>query len=277
MNPVMVLYVPILHNGYLKLFSGYSGISDCLYILGKDLIKEFTFLEEEIRAIDPQVMRNLINSLNFFRKVEVLDKETAADFSNGQNSFITAREGICQRFAEKYLSSKNVISLPIFLKWDEKSVLSQKPVSYDHEESADFFRDIMKRAVVESKKSSDWWRHVGAVAVKNGKELIMEHNRHLPSEHNPYVFGDVRDSIKAGTRSELSTAIHAEQAIIAEAAKKGISLEGADIFVSVFPCPVCAKLIASAGFKRCFFGSGYASLDGETVLKAAGVEIILVK
>ena len=38
----------------------------------------------------------------------------------------------------------------------------------------------------------------------------------------------------------------------------------------------CAKLIAHAGLTRVFYQKGYAMLDGERVLKQAGVEIIRV-
>ena len=49
--------------------------------------------------------------------------------------------------------------------------------------------------------------------------------------------------------------------------QKGIALEGAEIYVSDFPCPPCAKTIARAGLKRCYFFKGYGVLDGEEILK----------
>lgn len=277
MKPVLILYVPVIHQGYLDLFREYRKVVDICYILGEDFIKEFTFLEKEIRAIDPDVIRDLVDSLGFFEEVEVLNRLNAGFVFSIGNGVITANESISRRFAEKYLSSETVNYVPVFLRWDEKNVFSQEVVHYDREENNDSYRSMMDAACKEAGKSSDWWRRVGAVAVRDGNILITEYNHHLPSEHTPYVFGDPRDFIGAGVRNDLSSAIHAEQAIIAEAAKKGISLEEADIYVSVFPCPVCAKLIASAGFKRCFFGSGHASLDGEKILEAAKVEIVLVK
>lgn len=277
MKPVLILYVPIIHQGYINLFREYRKVVDFCYVLGEEYIKEFTFLEKEIRAIDPREIRNLIEYFGFFQKVEVLDWSKIKEILSVGRGVITANESISRRFAEKYLSSETVNYAPVFLRWDEKNVFSKEVVHCDREENGETYRIMMDAACKEAGKSSDWWRRVGAVAVRDGKILIREYNHHLPSEHTPYALGDPRDFVKAGTRSDLSSAIHAEQAIIAEAAKKGIFLEGADIYVSVFPCPVCAKLIASAGFKRCFFGSGHASLDGEKVLEAAKVEIVLVK
>jgi dCMP deaminase len=77
-------------------------------------------------------------------------------------------------------------------------------------------------------------------------------------------------------RADLSTAIHAEAAVVAQAARHGISLAGADLYVSTFPCPACARLIAEAGFRRCLFARRYSVLDGERVLRSAGVELIWV-
>jgi len=64
--------------------------------------------------------------------------------------------------------------------------------------------------------------------------------------------------------------------LIAEAAKRGISLEGTNLYVTDFPCPPCAKLIARSGITRLYFSRGYAVLDGESTLKNKGVELVFV-
>ena len=104
----------------------------------------------------------------------------------------------------------------------------------------------------------------------------MAHNEHQPSEYAPYVNGDPRNDFSRGVRADLSTALHAEAAIVARAARDGVSLAGADLYVSTFPCPSCAYLVGAAGFRRCFFAGPYALLDGDAVLRAAGVELIWV-
>jgi dCMP deaminase len=134
----------------------------------------------------------------------------------------------------------------------------------------------MARASELAGASSDWWRQVGAIAVRDGQIVGQAWNRHHPTEYAPYIDGDPRDSFSRGVRADLSTAMHAEAAVIAGAARTGTSLDGADLFVTTFPCPACARLIAEAGLRRCYFAGPYSVLDGEDVLRAAGVELLFV-
>jgi dCMP deaminase len=77
-------------------------------------------------------------------------------------------------------------------------------------------------------------------------------------------------------RADLSTAIHAEASVVGRAARYGISLDGAELYVTTFPCPACARLIAEAGFRRCYFSGAYSVLDGDGILHAAGIELVWV-
>jgi dCMP deaminase len=88
--------------------------------------------------------------------------------------------------------------------------------------------------------------------------------------------GDPRSNFYKGVGFELSTATHAEARLIAQAARDGTSTEGAVMYVTDFPCPPCAKLIAAAGISRLYFRSGYAVLDGQQVLESAGVDLIQI-
>lgn len=274
-NKFLALYVPVLHEGYLRLFRKYQGKVDTLYIFGQSLIDELKSLEKEIRAVEPETMRRLIEALEYFPRVVVLELQDAARFPSG--TIITANETISQRFAEKYLSGRKVIFDELFLRWDEANVLSTHPVNYEKQSSSKSDRKFMTEAEKEREQSSCWWRQVGAVAVKDGEILLRAHNRHVPSELVHYAEGDPRDAIEAGKNTDLATTVHAEQAIIAEAAKRGVSLEGANLYLTVFPCPVCAKLIAYSGIGAVYFSTGHASLDGERILKDNDVSIILVK
>ena len=88
--------------------------------------------------------------------------------------------------------------------------------------------------------------------------------------------GDPRANFYKGVGLELSTATHAEARLIAQAACDGDATRGAVLYVTDFPCPPCAKLIAAAGIERLYYREGYAVLDGQDVLEGAGVEIVRV-
>jgi len=44
--------------------------------------------------------------------------------------------------------------------------------------------------------------------------------------------------------------VHAEQNAICQAAKRGVSIDGATLYCQMTPCPVCAKMIVNSGIKR---------------------------
>jgi dCMP deaminase len=283
MKRVLVLYVPVLHEGYIKLFEKYRGKADVLYLLGEDIVADFFPLHKEIRALGSGTAKNLISALNIFPTVAVLDKKAAgASGADGPNNFkdaeiITATDEVCRKAVHKYFPKNKAVYESIFLRWDEKNVKSSTDIKYDRTSEDGFDREMCAAAANEAEQSSDWWRHVGAVVVKGGKIIFKAHNHHVPTEHMPYIQGDPRDVIESGTLNLVYSSLHAEQTINAEAAQKGISLEGASMYLNIFPCPLCAKLMAYAGIKKCFFKTGSAWLDAESVLRAQGVEIVLVK
>lgn len=276
MRKALVLYIPVLHAGYLDLFKRHRDDVDTLYILGPEFIKKLMPLHEEIRALSPNEIKKFVETLGMFESVKVLDKVTLPELA--ERAIVTADEEISRNFIDRYLpKGTRVKTESVFLRWDEKKVRMAPPAAPNGATVTDFDREIIRHAESIAASGSDWWRRVGATATKGAAILFQARNRHIPSDHVPYIDGDPRDFIKAGVSPELSTALHAEQSLIAEAARTGTGLEGASIYVSAFPCPVCAKLIAYSGIKKCFFARGSATLDGERVLRANGVEIIRVK
>jgi dCMP deaminase len=163
-----------------------------------------------------------------------------------------------------------------FLRWDREWSQAQRPARYEGVVGVDEL-GFMAQAVRQAGFSSDWWRQVGAVVVRDGELLGVAHNEHRPTEYSPYVNGDPRNDFSRGVRADLSTALHAEAALIARAARDGVRLAGAELYVSTFPCPSCARLIAEAGIRKVYFAGPYALLDGDTVLRAAEVELIWVE
>jgi dCMP deaminase len=278
MNKILIAYVPVLHAGYKKFIKKYSDLQE-IYIFGKDIISQFDYLSKEIRALDPKDVKKALKSWGL-ENVKILTEKRLiklASKSPKNIRFIFPDEDVCIKLAEKYFSKFEIVYDDVFLRWDKHKATEKKSVEVEQEVSLDEFnKKLMLEAFKQAEKSSDWWRHVGAVLVKSNKVLLSANNKHVPSQHTPYVNGDPRNSFHKGIHVELSTAIHAEAFLISQAARKGISLEGASIYVSTFPCPPCAKLIAYSGIKKLYYGGGYGVLDGESILKQQGVEIIFV-
>lgn len=65
--------------------------------------------------------------------------------------------------------------------------------------------------------------------------------------------------------------IHAEALCISRAARRGIALEGATIYVTFPPCNECFKLIAATGVRRAVFRKGIWKGVGDALLVAARV------
>ena len=51
--------------------------------------------------------------------------------------------------------------------------------------------------------------------------------------------------------------IHAEANAIIQAARNGVRVEGADIYVTASPCWNCFKMVANAGIKSIYYGEFY--------------------
>lgn len=68
--------------------------------------------------------------------------------------------------------------------------------------------------------------------------------------------------------------VHAEQNAICQAAKNGISIEGATLYCKMTPCRTCAMLIINCGIKRVVCEKRYHdSADSLAMFSMAGVEI----
>lgn len=71
--------------------------------------------------------------------------------------------------------------------------------------------------------------------------------------------------------------VHAEQNVIAQAARMGIALDQGTLYCHMTPCYICAKMIVNAGIKRVVATKDYqASSKSKILFKKADVELIIV-
>ena len=66
-------------------------------------------------------------------------------------------------------------------------------------------------------------------------------------------------------------ALHAEQNAIIQAAKLGVSIDGATLYCTHQPCSVCAKMIINAGIKRVVYQEGYPDSFSLEIFEEAGI------
>lgn len=277
MKKAVIAYVPVLHEGYRAFFERHASDGD-LFVFGNEIISRFAHLSKEIRQLDPDLVRASVEAWGLFDNVTVLDMATLTRIVEEKRLIVMPREDVALRLWQEVFPRNEVVLDPIFLRWDKHNSVTENPVNPDSVISSDDFdREMMSLVDRESEKSSDWWRRIGCAVVKDRGVLISTCNRHLPSEHAPYTNGDPRNNFHKGVHSELGTSIHAEAGAIASAAKEGVRLDGSHMYVTTFPCPPCAKLIASSGIRKLFYRVGYGMLDGESVLRQSGVEIVRVE
>lgn len=120
-------------------------------------------------------------------------------------------------------------------------------------------------------------RHVGAVIVKDKRILTTGYNGAPAGIKSCAEKGEClrkKLNIPSGTRHELCYAVHAEQNAIAQAAKLGVSVDGATLYCTHQPCVICAKMIINSGIKKVLYKYGYPDEFSLELLKEADVETI---
>lgn len=139
-----------------------------------------------------------------------------------------------------------------------------------------------KRFMQLAKEVSSWSscyqenRQVGAVIVKDNRIITTGYNGAPSGVKSCKERGECLRrimNIPSGTRHEFCYAVHAEQNAIAQAAKLGISVEGATLYCTHQPCVICSKMMINSGIKRIVYREGYPDDFSLKLLKEAGVQI----
>lgn len=264
----------ILHKGYLDILDKYPEAD--IYILNDELVKELTEHPKDIRKIHNDHLLALISALN--KKVEILDKELLKQLKKSDDHIIVISDPITDKLIRDYLNDYNKLIIESgFLYHKTEDVYTEKRTEQATEANyTEQDIEIMKQAYKKANESGCWWRQVASVLVKDGQVLYTAHNEMLPNKDECYRIGCVRDNIKPGEKMDFCSAVHSEVSVIGQAAQDGVALKGASIYVTTFPCPRCAKLIAKSGIQKVYYHQGWSNFDGERVLQGAGVELIKI-
>ena len=118
--------------------------------------------------------------------------------------------------------------------------------------------DFMKEAQKAATSSGCIYSNIrfGAIAVRDNKVLSVGSNGAVGktppcSSHGRCIRS--KQQIPSGTQRESAYCICAEQLLICNAARDGISLNGSTLYVTGLPCAVCIRLLVASGFVRVIY------------------------
>ncbi len=94
-------------------------------------------------------------------------------------------------------------------------------------------------------------KHVGAVIVRDKSILATGYNGSIRG------LGHCDEEGHLMEEGHCVRTVHAEANAIVQAAKHGMGIDGASIYVTASPCWQCFRLIANAGLVRIVFGEFY--------------------
>ena len=109
-------------------------------------------------------------------------------------------------------------------------------------------------------------KQVGAVIVRDGRILSTGYNG------TPAGYTNCKNHWNGEYTSEhhewsKTYEIHAEMNAIIWAARQGISIEGATIYVTLEPCSECSKNVIASGIKKIVYDKAYEHTNSEVITK----------
>ncbi|MSP17065.1 MAG: deaminase, partial [Myxococcales bacterium] len=127
---------------------------------------------------------------------------------------------------------------------------------------------FMRIALVVASRSTCPRKYVGSVIVRDKTILSTGYNGSIRGMPHCSEDGHMMEN------DHCIATIHAEANAIIQAAKNGVGIDGASIYVTASPCWNCFKQIANAGIKRICYGEFYR--DERTFQVAARLNVELV-
>lgn len=134
---------------------------------------------------------------------------------------------------------------------------------------------FMKLANEVSTRTTCLRRAVGAIIVKDRRILATGYNGVPTGLRHCNVTGCLREQlgVPSGQRHEICRGLHAEQNALLQAARYGINISGASIYITTQPCVVCAKMLTNAGISEIVYQNPYPDELAMELLKEAGMKM----
>ncbi len=136
----------------------------------------------------------------------------------------------------------------------------------------EYFMDITKRVAT---RSTCLRRAVGAILVHDKRIIASGYNGGPTGLAHCLDIGCLREKlgIPSGQQHELCRGIHAEQNAIIQAARYGVSIEGATLYCTTQPCTQCTKMLINAGITEIVYAEGYPDALARELLDESGIVV----
>ena len=134
----------------------------------------------------------------------------------------------------------------------------------------EYFMNIAREV---ARRSTCTRRQIGAIIVSEVGEIKSTgYNGNPRGMPHCSETECIRDSlgIPSGTMMETCTAVHAEQNALIQA---GTNARNGTMYVTIVPCPICARMIINAQIRRVVYLGDYSDKRGLELLKQVGIEI----
>ncbi len=127
-----------------------------------------------------------------------------------------------------------------------------------------------------ARRSTCLRRQVGAVIVQDKRILTTGYNGPPTGLAHCEEVGCIRQQmdVPSGERTELCRGLHAEQNAIIQAALHGVRIAGSDIYITLQPCVLCAKMLINAGIRRIVYDGDYPDELARQMLAEAGIKLV---
>jgi dCMP deaminase len=281
MSTVVLLYMPVIHRGYLDFLERHASPERECLLLGKNALAslgsdvEYVLRKDEaIRGLPQECVLEFVRSRGLYRSASLLDPNI--NQYQSLTSVIAPDEDVTRMAVQLFFPKAETTFDTNRLRYDRRGTQREDPVPAARCCQDFAVRELMGQAVVESGKSKDWWLSVGALISRDGVPLLASYNAAALDPDLVNILGDPRSAFSRGVNTEDTLVAHAERRLVARAARLGLPLDGADAYVTHFPCVPCADDLVQAGIKQLFFKQGYSRLESAELFRTNGVQLIQV-
>ena len=128
-----------------------------------------------------------------------------------------------------------------------------------------------------------WEYHPGRTADENYLDLAIALARNSEALEGHMGCCLVRDgevigqAINCALFGYARSDVHAEAALISDAARRGVAVEGATLYVTRAPCTQCYKLVAVSGIRRVVAPTAMLAPECNASAESLGIDCVVLK